>query len=72
MGDAVIEGSNWRLVEVGRVVVINGDHPFAGRLATIVEIIDHKRVGFPAPDQFAEIRDIDPVTDSRRRSFRER
>lgn len=45
MGDAVIEGSNWRLVEVGRVVVINGDHPFAGRLATIVEIIDHKRVG---------------------------
>jgi large subunit ribosomal protein L14e len=46
MGDAVIEGSNWRLVEVGRVVVINGDHPFAGHLATIVEIIDHKRVGF--------------------------
>lgn len=44
MGDAVIEGSNWRLVEVGRVVVINGDHPFSGRLATIVEIIDHKRV----------------------------
>jgi large subunit ribosomal protein L14e len=46
MGDAVIEGSNWRLVEVGRVVVINGDHPIAGHLATIVEIIDHKRVGF--------------------------
>lgn len=44
MGEAVIEGSNWRLVEVGRVVVINGDHPFAGRLGAIVEIIDHKRV----------------------------
>lgn len=46
MGDAVIEGSNWRLVEVGRVVVISGNHPLAGRLATIVEIIDHKRVCF--------------------------
>lgn len=44
MGEAVIEGSAWRLVEVGRVVLINGDHPFAGGLATIVEIIDHKRV----------------------------
>lgn len=44
MGDAVIEGSNWRLVEVGRVVVINGDHPDAGKLAAIVEIVDHKRV----------------------------
>ncbi len=44
MGDAVIEGSNWRLVEVGRVVVINGDHPDAGRLGAIVEIVDHKRV----------------------------
>ena len=44
MGEAVIEGSNWRLVEVGRVVVIDGDHPHAGRLAAIVEIIDHKRV----------------------------
>ncbi|KAH7176611.1 ribosomal protein L14-domain-containing protein [Dactylonectria macrodidyma] len=49
MGDAVIEGSNWRLVEVGRVVVINGDHPFSGRLATIVEIIDHKRVLVDGP-----------------------
>lgn len=44
MGEALIEGSNWRLVEVGRVVVITGDHPFTGRLAAIVEIIDHKRV----------------------------
>lgn len=47
MGEAVIEGSKWRLVEVGRVVVINGDHPYDGRLAAIVEIIDNKRVCSP-------------------------
>ncbi|KAG6998793.1 60S ribosomal protein L14-A [Fusarium oxysporum f. sp. conglutinans] len=55
MGDAVIEGSNWRLVEVGRVVVINGDHPFAGRLATIVEIIDHKRILVDGPSANASL-----------------
>ncbi|ATY60653.1 ribosomal protein L14 [Cordyceps militaris CM01] len=44
MGDATIEGSNWRLVEVGRVVVISNDHPYSGGIAAIVEIIDHKRV----------------------------
>lgn len=44
MGEALIEGSNWRLVEVGRIVVIKGDHPADGRIAAIVEIIDHKRV----------------------------
>merc|ERR1712000_334671 len=49
MGDATIEGSAWRLVEVGRVVVINGDPPDAGRLAAIVEIIDHKRVLVEGP-----------------------
>ncbi|KND89777.1 60S ribosomal protein L14-A [Tolypocladium ophioglossoides CBS 100239] len=49
MGEAVIEGSAWRLVEVGRVVLINGDHPFAGGLATFVEIIDHKRVLIDGP-----------------------
>ncbi|KAG7140080.1 hypothetical protein HYQ45_003163 [Verticillium longisporum] len=27
MGDATIEGSKWRLVEVGRVVLIEGNHP---------------------------------------------
>lgn len=51
MGEAVIEGSNWRLVEVGRVVVINGDHPFAGKLAAIVEIVDHKRVRQPGRER---------------------
>lgn len=44
MGEALIEGSNWRLVEVGRIVVVADGHPCQGRLAAIVEIIDHKRV----------------------------
>lgn len=41
---AEIIASNWKQVEVGRVVLLQGDGPYAGRLATIVEIIDHKRV----------------------------
>jgi large subunit ribosomal protein L14e len=45
MGDATIIGSKWRLVEVGRVVLLQSG-PSAGRLAAIVEIIDHKRVRF--------------------------
>ncbi|KAI7787496.1 50S ribosomal protein L14e [Diaporthe eres] len=51
MGDATISAPKWRLVEVGRVVLIQ-DGPSAGRLATIVEIIDHKRalVDGPASD----------------------
>lgn len=43
MGDATITTSAWRLVEVGRVVLFN-EGVYEGRLATIVEIIDHKRV----------------------------
>jgi large subunit ribosomal protein L14e len=43
MGDADITTSAWRLVEVGRVVLFN-EGVYEGRLATIVEIIDHKRV----------------------------
>ena len=43
MGDAEIKASSWRLVEVGRVVLIHGG-PDDSKLATIVEIIDHKRV----------------------------
>ncbi|EON99088.1 putative ribosomal protein l14 protein [Phaeoacremonium minimum UCRPA7] len=52
MGEASIVASNWRLVEVGRVVLLQGDSPYAGRLAAIVEIIDHKRalVDGPASD----------------------
>ena len=47
MGDANITTSAWRLVEVGRVVLFN-EGVYEGRLATIVEIIDHKRVRRPA------------------------
>lgn len=43
MGEADVKASTWRLVEVGRVVLF-GTGPFAGRLAAISEIIDHKRV----------------------------
>lgn len=44
MGEATITQANWRLVEVGRVVLIQNDSPYNGRLAAVVEIIDHKRV----------------------------
>lgn len=43
MGSVEVTASAWRLVEVGRVVLF-ASGPFAGRLASIVEIIDHKRV----------------------------
>ncbi|KAK9325718.1 ribosomal protein L14-domain-containing protein [Lipomyces orientalis] len=43
-----VNGSAWRHVEVGRVILINkGD--YAGKLAAIVEIIDHKRVLIDGP-----------------------
>lgn len=38
-----IKASQWRLVEVGRVVLFTHGQ-YTGRLAVIVEIIDHKRV----------------------------
>lgn len=44
MGEASITQANWRLVEVGRVVLVQHDGPYNGRLAAVVEIIDHKRV----------------------------
>jgi large subunit ribosomal protein L14e len=65
MGEALIEGSNWRLVEVGRVILINGDHPDAGKLAAVVEIIDHKRVLVEGPSDDADkavIRQAIPLT----------
>jgi large subunit ribosomal protein L14e len=46
MGDANITTSAWRQVEVGRVVLFN-EGVYEGRLATVVEIIDHKRVRKP-------------------------
>ncbi|CAJ2503842.1 Uu.00g112360.m01.CDS01 [Anthostomella pinea] len=52
MGDASIESPEWRKVEVGRIVLLQGTSQYAGRLAAIVEIIDHKRalVDGPASD----------------------
>ncbi|KAJ4386417.1 hypothetical protein N0V93_009312 [Gnomoniopsis smithogilvyi] len=51
MGDINITSPEWRLVQVGRVVVLQSG-PEAGRLAAIVEVIDHKRalVDGPASD----------------------
>ncbi|GME83614.1 unnamed protein product [Ambrosiozyma monospora] len=43
MSQTTIEASNWRLVEVGRIVLVNKS------LATIVEIIDQKRVLIDGP-----------------------
>lgn len=43
MAEVDISASKWRLVEVGRVVLFTHGK-FKDRLATIVEIIDHKRV----------------------------
>lgn len=43
MPEIEIQASAWRLVEIGRVVLFTHG-PYTGRLATIVEIIDHKRV----------------------------
>lgn len=49
MGSVEIAGSKWRLVEVGRVVAVEGDHPCNGKIGAIVEIIDHKRVLVDGP-----------------------
>ncbi|KAG9246649.1 60S ribosomal protein L14 [Calycina marina] len=48
MGDAEIKASYWRLVEIGRIVLVHGG-PSDGKLATIVEIIDHKRALIDGP-----------------------
>ncbi|CAF9925896.1 MAG: hypothetical protein GOMPHAMPRED_004004 [Gomphillus americanus] len=45
-----VQSSKWRNVEVGRVVLfVRGK--FAGKLAAIVEIIDHKRVLVDGPSK---------------------
>lgn len=43
MGDADITTSQWKNVEVGRVVLFTGGE-YYGKIAAIAEIIDHKRV----------------------------
>ena len=46
MAEIEIKASQWRQVEVGRVVLFTHGQ-YIGRLAAIVEIIDHKRVSSP-------------------------
>ncbi|KAF5099972.1 hypothetical protein D0Z00_001452 [Geotrichum galactomycetum] len=46
--ETTVKASNWRFVEIGRVVLVNKG-AYAGKLATIVEIIDHKRVLIDGP-----------------------
>jgi len=43
-----LKTTQWRLVEVGRVLLLN-EGPYAGKLAVVVEIIDHKRVLIDSP-----------------------
>jgi hypothetical protein len=43
MANIDIKATSWKLVEVGRVLLIRKG-PCTGKLAVIVEIIDHKRV----------------------------
>lgn len=43
MASIDITQSPWKLVEIGRVVLIRNG-PYTGKVASIVEIIDHKRV----------------------------
>lgn len=43
MSQIDITDSSWKLVEVGRIVLIRRGAD-AGKIAAIVEIIDHKRV----------------------------
>lgn len=56
MGDISIVATEWRNVQVGRVVLIQ-EGPEAGRLAAIVDIVDHKRVRTHVPDSFCLPRD---------------
>ncbi|KAI4158109.1 MAG: hypothetical protein LQ342_007743 [Letrouitia transgressa] len=50
MAEIEIQASAWRLVEIGRVVLFTHG-PYTGRLATIVEIIDHKRILVDGPSK---------------------
>ncbi|KAJ5242170.1 uncharacterized protein N7469_000497 [Penicillium citrinum] len=48
MADIDVTLASWKLVEVGRLVLIRRG-PFAGKLAAIVEIVDHRRVLVDGP-----------------------
>ena len=45
MADIDVKVASWRLVEVGRLVLIRRG-PYTGKLAAIVEIVDHRRVRY--------------------------
>lgn len=47
--NSTVKNSNWRLVEVGRVVLIKKGQS-AGKLAAIVEIIDQKKALIDGPE----------------------
>jgi len=49
-GSIDVKTAQWRLVEVGRVVLLNNG-PYAGKKAVVVEIIDHKRVLIDSPSE---------------------
>ncbi|KAF2173120.1 hypothetical protein M409DRAFT_62720 [Zasmidium cellare ATCC 36951] len=51
---AEVTASNWRSVEVGRVAFFSKG-PFQGRVAAIVQIIDHKRVLVEGPSDKPEL-----------------
>ncbi|KAJ5612297.1 hypothetical protein N7510_005491 [Penicillium lagena] len=48
MADIDVKIAEWKQVEVGRLVLIRRG-PFAGKLAAIVEIVDHRRVLVDGP-----------------------
>ncbi|KAH6651912.1 ribosomal protein L14-domain-containing protein [Truncatella angustata] len=54
MAETSIISSGWRNVQVGRVLLLQAG-PSTGRLATIVEIIDHKRVLVDGPSADAKL-----------------
>ncbi|KAL6721841.1 hypothetical protein ACLMJK_000946 [Lecanora helva] len=54
MAEINITASQWRLVEVGRVVLFTHG-TYTGRLAVIVEIIDHKRALVDGPSKNAAV-----------------
>lgn len=43
MASIDIKASSWKYVEVGRVALLRTG-PYAGKLAVIVQIVDHRRV----------------------------
>lgn len=53
MGDAQVQASSWRFVERGRVALFKKG-PYAGKLAAIAQIIDHRRVRVIEPTTVQE------------------